>query len=261
MNKRINPSVATISRCIRLGRLGLVLGVALPFLAHAASTVTINGQRTFNITPQTTFSLDGVSISEKQAAALGAGYNVQVTIDNVNATASAGDAGNIDLRNLARGPVTSTDPLSVLEQPLVITSETVLIGIHGDDIANIVAGDLLEVSGFLDANGAMAATRVEYHDNPTTDWKLFGQVSALNGPLFSIGAQAIDSTGVTAMDCGAGLQNGQFVELETLPNPGYASGSDLGLLIQLECEDPNFDNPPPGTIAASLEGIISDLPD
>lgn len=261
MNKRINPSVATVSGYIRLGRLGLVLGMALPLLAHAAGTVTINGQRSFNITPQTTFSLDGVPISEKQAAALGPGYNAQVTIDNVNATATAGDAGTIDLRNLARGPVTSTDPLSVLEQPLVITSETVLVDIPGDDIANIVVGDLLEVSGFLDSNGAMAATRVQFRANPTTDWKLFGQVSGLASPLFSIGAQAVDATGVTPMNCGAGLQNGQFVEIETLPNPGYSAGSVLGLLTQLECEDPNFDDPPPGTIAASLEGIISNLPD
>lgn len=263
MYKHHQPSIAGTRGRFTPGRLGLVLGLALalPLLAQAAESVTVNGQRTFNITPQTAFSLDGVPISAQQATALGAGYSAQVTIDNVNATASAGDAANIDLRNLARGPVTATAPLSVLQQPLVVTSETVLVDIPGNDLANVAVGDLLEVSGFLDANGALAATRIQFRANPTIDWKLFGPVSALNGSQFSIGAQAVNAAGVTPMNCGAGLQNGDYVELETLPNAGYAAGSVLGQLIQLECEDPNFDNPPPGTIAASLEGIISAVPD
>jgi hypothetical protein len=76
-----------------------------------------------------------------------------------------------------------------------------------------------------------------------------------------LGAQAIDSTGVTPFGCVPALQDGQFVELESLPNAGYVSGSVLGQLTRLECEDPDFDDPPQGTIAASLEGIISTLPD
>lgn len=237
------------------------LATAPALVAAAAESVTINGQRTFAISPQTTYSLDGVAIPAEQAARIGAGYSAQVVAGNVAPDVSSGEATHIDLRTLARGPVTSVDPLSVLRQPLVITAETVLVDIPGGDLANIQIGDLLDVSGFLDSNGAMAASRVALPGDPTTDWKLFGQVSALNGVQFSIGAQAIDSTGVTPFGCVPALQNGQFVELESLPNAGYASGSVLGQLTRLECEDPDFDDPPQGTIAASLEGIISALPD
>lgn len=261
MNTQSRPSIRLKPASITRKCLGVLLILAVSQNVLAQGTVTINGQRTFAIAPETTFSLDGVPISPEQAALLGAGFNTQVTVANVNATASEGDAVNVDLRNLARGPVTSNAPLSVLHQPLVVTAETVLIDIPGNDLANVVPGDLLEVSGFLDANGAMAATRIQWYTNPATDWKLFGMVSALNGSLFSIGLQGVDFAGAVPSGCAPAFGNGQYVEIEALPNAGFGPGSVLAQLTQLECEDPNFDNPPPGTIAASLEGIISDLPD
>ncbi|SFN41464.1 DUF5666 domain-containing protein [Dokdonella immobilis] len=245
------------------GRLVLIvaLAVAPGLLAAAADSVIINGQRTFAIGPQTTYSLDGTAIPAEEAARIGAGYSAQVVAGNVAPDVSSGDAAQVDLRTLVRGPVTATDPLSVLRQPLVITAETVLVDIPGGDLANLEVGDLLDVSGFLDSNGAVAATRVALGSDPGADWKLFGQVSGLDGALFSIGAQAIDSTGVTPSGCVPALQDGQYVELESLPDAGYVNGSVLGQLTRLECEDPDFDDPPQGTIAASLEGIISALPD
>lgn len=241
--------------------LSLVLGLSLPMSGFAADAVTVNGERNFNLGPQTTFTLDGETISAAQAAQMGAGYSVQVAIDNANATATSGDAVNVDLRNLVRGPVTATDPLSVLNQALTVTAETVLVGIPGNDLANVAVDDLLEVSGYLDVNGAMAATRIELRSDPTSDWKLFGQVAGLAGSLFAIGAQHIDFSGASPVGCVPALADGQFVELETLPNAGYTATSVLAQVTQIECEDPNFDDPPAGTGVASLEGIISAIPD
>jgi hypothetical protein len=255
------PKLRPLTATTGLLSLIMALGMSAALSTFAAESVTINGQRSFAISPQTTYSLDGKPISAATAARVGAGYSAEVSINNVDVNASSGDAANINLRNLVRGPVTTTDPLSVLNQPVVVTAETLLVDIPGDDLANVAIGDLLDVSGFLDSNGAIAATRVALRTDPTNDWKLFGQVSGLNGFLFSIGAQAVDATGVTPVGCMPALQDGQFVEIETLPNIGYVAGSILGQLTQLACEDPNFDDPPPGTVAASLEGIISDLPD
>jgi hypothetical protein len=262
----MNPDPRQRTRCAAARpAAGLILGAALAVaaapIASAADSVTINGQRTFATSPQATYSLDGNPVTATQAANLGAGYSVQVNIDNVDANASSGDATSINLRNLVRGPVTATDPLSVLSQPLVVTAETLLVDIPAGDLANVAVGDLLEVSGFLDSNGAIAATRVALRTDPMTDWKLFGQVSGFSGASFLIGAQAVDATGVTPFGCVPALQDGQFVEIETLPNAGFVAGSVLGQLTLLECEDPNFDDPPPGTVTASLEGIISALPD
>lgn len=240
---------------------GLAIGMSFPMLGLAADAVTINGQRSFTVGTQTSFTLDGEPISPTQAVQIGAGYSVQVSIENVDATVSAGEAINVDLRNLARGPVTATDPLSVLNQPLVVTAETVLVGIPDGDLANVALDDILEVSGYLDVNGSLVATRIELRSDPTTDWKLFGQVAGLNGALFSIGAQQVDSSGVSPVGCTPAFQDGQFVELEALPNAGYTAASVLAQVTQLECEDPNFDDPPAGTGAAALEGIISAIPD
>ncbi|MCB1608152.1 MAG: hypothetical protein KDI71_14380 [Xanthomonadales bacterium] len=244
---------------------GLTLGLALlcsaPLLAQTIDQITVNGQRTFDITAQTTFSLDGQSISASQAALIGSGFSAQVAVSSANGNATSGVANNVDFRNLVRGPITATDPLSVLDQPLTVTGETVLEGIPGNDLSNLAVNDLLDVSGFLDVDGIIVATRIALQTNPTADWKLFGQVSGLSGNLFNIGAQAVDFSGVSPVGCVPDLADGQFVELEALPNPGYSAGSVLGQLNQLECEDPNFTNPPPGTVVASLEGIISEIPD
>ena len=39
--------------------LSLVLGLSLPMSGFAADAVTVNGERNFNLGPQTTFTLDG----------------------------------------------------------------------------------------------------------------------------------------------------------------------------------------------------------
>ena len=47
--------------------LSLVLGLSLPMSGFAADAVTVNGERNFNLGPQTTFTLDGETISAAQA--------------------------------------------------------------------------------------------------------------------------------------------------------------------------------------------------
>ena len=122
---------------------GLTLGLALlcsaPLLAQTIDQITVNGQRTFDITAQTTFSLDGQSISASQAALIGSGFSAQVAVSSANGNATSGVANNVDFRNLVRGPITATDPLSVLDQPLTVTGETVLEGIKVDALDRRVA--------------------------------------------------------------------------------------------------------------------------
>lgn len=239
--------------------LALLLGAAGSAQAQDPSALTINGNRIYQITPQTTFQIDGQPVSAAIAAASAAGYSALVVASNVPDGAQAGVAQAVTFDNLARGPVTGTDPLSVLNQPLTVTGDTLLEGI---DLATLAVGDLVEVSGFLDADGgAIVASRLAAVDNPTQDWKLVGQVSQASANGFAIGAQGVDSSGVTPTNCPAGVIDGIYVELETLPDPSYTAASVLGPLLSLECEDPNFGNPPPGTVVASLEGVISALPD
>jgi hypothetical protein len=228
----------------------------------SGSAVTINGIRNFNIDGSTQIRLDGQPIPFAQLAEIGAGYNALIDAQNANPGLTEGDAVQIDLRNLVRGPVTATSPLSVLDQPITVNGETVLVDIPGNDLANVVVGDLLEVSGYLDPNNSIVAARIGWRTDPTSDWKISGYVAGLVDNTFSIGSQVIDFTGATPLRCGAGMRNGDFVEVETLPNAGYAAGVVLSQVIELHCDDPNFGNPPPGgATLVSLEGIIQALPD
>ncbi|MCB1629897.1 MAG: hypothetical protein KDI48_19360 [Xanthomonadales bacterium] len=238
----------------------VLLALAAQAQAQDPTAITINGQRVFQITAQTTFELDGTPISAATAATLGPGFSTLVLATNVPDGANQGQAQQVQFDNLARGPVTATDPLSVLNQPLTLTADTVLEGFT--DPTTLVVGDLLEVSGYLDADsGVISASRIALLTNPTQDWKLVGQVSQATANGFAIGAQAVDSTGVTPTECPLGVIDGVYIELEALPNPAYTAASVLDQLIELHCEDPNFGNPPPGTVTASLEGLISALPD
>ena len=193
----------------------------------SGSAVTINGIRNFNIDGSTQIRLDGQPIPFAQLAEIGAGYNALVDAQNANPGLTEGDAVQIDLRNLVRGPVTAISPLSVLDQPITVNGETVLVDIPGNDLANVVVGDLLEVSGYLDPNNSIVAARIGWRTDPTSDWKISGYVAGLVDNSFSIGSQVIDFTGATPLRCGAGMSNGDFVEVETLPNAGYAAGAVL----------------------------------
>jgi hypothetical protein len=247
----------------------LLLTLALPLCAAesavpngtASTAITINGSRVFDIDDQTQILLDGQPLSVAQFNQLSPGFNALVRVENADPTLTRGNAAQIDIRNLVRGPVTATDPLNVLNQPLAINGETVLVDVPGNDPANIAVGDIIEVSGFLDPNGSIVAARIQFRTNPPDDWKLSGYVTGLAGEQFSIGAQPVDFTGITPQECGSALQNGHFVEVETLVNAGYTATSILSQVVELHCDDPNFTNPPPGQSMVSLEGVIQAIPD
>ncbi len=247
----------------RRGLLGvLLLACSAAVLAQQPTAVTINHSRVYTIGPATEFRLDDTPISEATARQLGLGYSVRVEASAVGAGVLQGQALRVDFDNLLRGPITAIDPLTALNQPLVITADSVLEGVPDGDVGALEIGQLIEVSGFLDIDaGAIVVSRLSTLGNPTTDWKLVGEVSQATGNGFHIGAQPIDSSGVTATGCPLGVVNGVVVELEALPDPGYTAASTLGQLTELHCEDPAIGTPPPGTTLASLEGIISELPD
>ncbi|MBL8298018.1 MAG: hypothetical protein JNN30_06655 [Rhodanobacteraceae bacterium] len=243
----------------------LVLASLLPATAGAAghapqatNTITINRTRHYDLSPTTLLTLDGRPISAAQLQQLGNGFSTQVRVINAPDGLAGGDAIAVDLRTLARGPVTATNPLQVLNQPVSTNADTVLVGLPGG-VDAVAVGDLLQISGYLDSNGSIVASRLQGALNPTTDWKLAGRVSSLNGTQFSIGGQRVDYGSVVPTDCGPALQDGQLVELESLRNPAYTPAATLIDVIAVACEDWGIDDPPGG--AVSVEGVVSQLPD
>lgn len=244
-----------------LARWLMPLAMLLAAPAFAESGVTINGIRNFDVTSGTSITLDDHPLTLEQFATSGRGFSALVNITNVGPNTTTGTATQIQLRNLLKGPVTSVDPLKVLNQSVTITAETVLVDVPGNDPTQLAVGNMLEVSGFMDTSNTIIAARVQFRANPLDDWKLSGYVAALSGSTLSIGSQSVNFTGVTPLNCAPALANGRFVEIEAFANTGYTASSVLSQVIKLECEDPNFSNPPPGTSQVSLEGLITAVPD
>lgn len=248
-------------RCLSLlCALGAIAAGADLGATGAVGAISINTTHRYDIEATTAISVDGAPIDAAQLRALGAGFSAQVNAVNAGPGANGGTATEIGLRNLLKGPITNLDPLSVLNQPITTSADTVLRDVPGNDLANLVLGDHLEVSGQLDANNSIVATRVRFRAGGADGWKLSGLVSALAGEQFSIGTQGVDFAGIAPTACLPTLQNGQFVEIAALANAAYTPASTLGLVTSIECEDLLL-TAPPGTTLVSVEGIVSAIPD
>ncbi|MGQ0801427.1 MAG: DUF5666 domain-containing protein [Pseudomarimonas sp.] len=262
MNRHRLPSHL---RCLRQSSVmfvALLLALGMTAHAQAPQDITVNGSRGFRITEQTVFRLDGVPFAATELPALGLGHSVLVQSTNASPNSRQGDAQAVSIDSLVKGPVTATDPLRVLGQPITMSADTVLEGVSGGDLTTLVLGDDLAISGYLDAAaGVIVASRLERFASALDDWKLVGVVSQASANSFAIGAQPINSAGAVPQGCPQGVINGTLVEVEAVADPDFVAGDPMGPLTQLACEDPGFGVPPEGTVFASLEGIISALPD
>ena len=196
-------------------------------------SVIINDTREFEFDAETEFFRDGVKVTEAVFMQDGTGMVSRVEIgDDVSANFTSGTAVTVTADNAVKGPVTSVSPLQVLEQTVVVTGDTVLDNVPGNDTGNLVLGDVVEVSGFADSANVIQATRVEFKGNNNTGapiWKLTGPVSnVIANASFQVGVQLVQLNGVVPRDCGANLNNGERTTLDaevegivtTVTNPG-----------------------------------------
>ena len=142
--------------------------------------------------------------------------------DDANEDLTAGTAVNIAASHQVKGPVTSVNPLSVLEQAVVVTGSTILDSLPGANVSGLVVGDIVEVAGFADQNGVIQAARLEFKAAGVALWKVLGNASnVLSSTSFSLGTLDIILNGTVPRDCGGGLQNGDFVEVKATPDASY----------------------------------------
>ncbi len=111
------------------------------------------------------------------------------------------EAETVRYESNLRGPVTMLDPINnslvALGQNVVATSSTVFgPGIEPADISGLALADVIEVSGLVDAAGAIVATRIELKNVPY-EIQLAGMATVGPGMTFSIGAQTVDYAAAT----------------------------------------------------------------
>ena len=136
---------------------------------------------------------------------------------SIDPSGTTGTAGTITFADNLEGPVSgifnaATSSLVVMGQTVKVNGTTTYHNIG--DASLLALNDMVEVSGFADAGGAIVATRIEKKSTlfsaGTTTAELKGTVSGLSGSVFSINALSVNASGVTMP---AGLANGSFVEV------------------------------------------------
>jgi hypothetical protein len=157
------------------------------------------------------------------------------------------------------GPVTAVNPLTVLGQPLTLTSDTVRGGFT--DEALLPIGTHLVIAAMVDANGSMLATLVERRTGPGNRFLLTGFVQelGLTPGLIRVGEQWVDATGLVWQSCPGGQPVvGDHVDLSAVAVASFPPGS----VLQSVTDGRRVMPVPVGTLGAAgfLQGLVSTLP-
>jgi hypothetical protein len=245
-------------------------GGGAPEDAIAQGTITGTGSiavtgTLFEIDAGTEIDLDG---EEGDGSALAIGMQVAVEGSHTGDTGTAHFVTfDDDLEGEVESAVAVGDDvleLEIFEQIVVIEDGVTLF--QGTDFATVGAGDVLEVSGLRDGDGAIHATWVRLVADaaaPGMPVSLEGEVESLTSTGFTIGPIAIqyDEDGVTTDLQGVpegGLVEGDFVDVQGQLVDAATVDADLGLapdqgIVELE-------EPISGSRSdVQLEGIVSEL--
>ena len=187
------------------------------------------------------------------------GIGMVVTIfGTVNADGVTGTAERIEYDNEVEGPVAEPpeEDLDGVTKTFDIFNTTVVVDRNSTVFEKtaydtLAQDDLLEVSGYFDADDQLLATRVEEKDAGDNTVEIKGTVSGFNGiDSFVIGAVSIGFDGNTEFeDLPGSVTNGQYVEVEgTLLTATSIAAS------RIELEEQDFGD---DVDEISLEGIVT----
>lgn len=195
-------------------------------------SVIINGVR-YRTSGTTEFEIDDNPGGQDHLA-----VGQQVTIRWTSADGGrTRDAVRVKYDDTVEGAITAIDlgagTLVVLGQQVQTGAGTSFDDdIPGRTLAGLVVGDRIEVSGLVDANGVIQATRIE-RDDDDDEFEIRGIVSGLDAVArtFVINGLTVDYSGVNAP---SGLADGAFVEVE---GDDFDAGTVTLVASKVELED------------------------
>jgi hypothetical protein len=175
-----------------------------------------------------------------------------------DASGATGTADTVHFLTNVRGPITAVDvsasAITVLGQTIVVGQSTVLdLGTRPAAFASLTIGDLVAVSGFVSARGAIEATRIE---SATAGAGLLasGTVSALDAAAlhFNLGALVVDYSQAALIEgfASGGPSNGDRVIVKG------TSVAPSGALVASEVRRVVDDDTQPGR-DVEIEGLIT----
>ncbi len=186
----------------------------------AFGSIYVNGVR-YN-TDNATFIIDGV-IGAESDLAVGQIVSVLGSIDDGGET---GIADFVMYDDAVEGPVSDIDMaanrMTVLGQTVIVDADTAFALDSGaDSLASLSADDIVEVSGYTDADGNVHATYVG-ESNGANGFDLTGTVTSVStgGLTFAVNGLHVDYSSANLYDLPGGTpQAGQRVEILGTPSP------------------------------------------
>ena len=215
-------------------------GISLGPVSGFGSVIVNNS--TYN-TDSAVFFVNGAGATQ---ADLEVGQVVRVTADY-----ATNQAQSVEYVETVQGPIQSIDSnqmsLVVLGQTVVTNATTLFNDVN---FADLVVGDIVEVSGFRTQGGEVLATYLE-RDNTATTYRVLGSVSMLNPMTFLIGGLIVDYSG-------ANLPDGNPVEGALVEVEGPAANFALATvtLVASEVEDGLEVNANDGE-EVEIEGLVT----
>lgn len=213
-----------------IGRTGVAVGPVSTF-----GSVVVNGVH---------FNTDGATFTVNDAAgtqddlSVGQVVIVRGTIDN---NGTSGTADEVSFDENVKGPVESIDlagnRLVVLGQTVLVSPETSFDNrFTPASLEGVSVGQIVEVSGQIDANGNIVATRIE--PKPVgTPFEVHGTVSSLDtvNMRFNINNLVVDYSGATLDNFPGGqISDDDFVEAKgTSPGAGLLNATKVELELLL----------------------------
>lgn len=227
-------------------------------------SVIFNDTREFEVGSGTRLFIDDNQVSEIEFENEGLGLSARyIVADDANSSLTAGTLIEVRATHNVKGPVTSLSPLRVLGQTVVVTGDTILRDVPGNDVANLSLDDIVEVSGYDNETNVINATGLQFKAAGSPEWKLLGTVTAVTAGGFSIGPQTVTLNGVVPRDCGTGVVVGNYVEVKATEDPGFdaVTNNALDTVTDVECQALGLTVPggAPASLKAEVEGIVTGL--
>ncbi|MBA6391556.1 hypothetical protein H4J38_12340 [Colwellia sp. BRX10-3] len=190
-------------------------------------SVFVNGvEYETDATTVTTDDNDGASETNLQV-----GMVVNLS-GEVNEDGTTGDANTIHYDEQLKGPMDSID---LFANTIIILGQTILFddltSLENFILSDLKPGDILEISGYFNADGELYATRIE-KENEQTQLKIQARITSLDtvNKTFELNGLTIDYSSATFKDfVEADLADGQQVRVK-----GEYSALDAGVLVVSE---------------------------
>lgn len=237
--------------------------------ASGYGSIWVGGNRHFPIAPDAVVNLDGEPVAPSSVDAIGQGIPLGITLeyllaDDANADLTSGTAIALDAWHQVIGPVTSVAPLTVLGQPVLVTADTLLSNVPGDDVALLQVGDLVAVGGLETGYGSIRATRLEKRAVAPLNWQLLGRISDLDASQFRIRDQWIDRNGITTEQCSAPLANDIKVVVQATEPVAFTGGDVLDTAWRVICQPEGLSlfasrSSVPAQVPAAFDGVITGI--